>query len=159
MNWFLAWDGIFSQYFFRSFIIRSLFFFYLRLAKQKSSLALSRLLLFHLHQRQRDHQQLCRRLLRREEDCLWCHFEESGDVRPAEDSGLSSHDSDHNLDWQECNSTECRIPLSFMSEEHLVLEVKKISDDFKMFFCFTGSPTRERRVRIWSGGSDKLLPV
>jgi len=24
---------------------------------------------------------------------------------------------------QECNSTECRIPLSFMSEEHLVLEV------------------------------------
>ena len=54
-------------------------------------------------------------------------------------SDLSSHDSDHNLDWQECNSTECRIPLSFMSEEHLVLEVKKIFEDLKMLFCFTGS--------------------
>ena len=77
-------------------------------------------------------------------------------------SDLSSHnsdDSDHNLDWQECNSTECRIPLSFMSEEHLVLEVKKIFDDLKMFFCFSGSPTRECRVRIWGRGSDKLLPV
>ena len=29
-------------------------------------------------------------------------------------------------DKQECNSTECRIPLSFMSQEHLVLEVKRI---------------------------------
>merc|ERR1711928_289357 len=27
---------------------------------------------------------------------------------------------------QECNSTECRIPLSFMSQEHLVLEVNRI---------------------------------
>ena len=30
---------------------------------------------------------------------------------------------------QECNSTECRIPLSFMSQEHLVLEVTKFAED------------------------------
>ena len=74
------------------------------------------------------------------------------------------------VDKQECNSTECRIPLSFMSQEHLVLEVNRIellargvnpsSKSINATSVFrAGSTAGERRVWIWSRRSDKLLPV
>ena len=99
---------------------------------------LHRFLLLHLHQRQRDNQQFCGRLLWHEENCLWCYLQESGYhfCHPHHQCSLHHRHLNDIIDisswlqlfiWQECNSTECRIPLSFMSEEHLVLEVS---------FCF-----------------------
>ena len=43
-----------------------------------SHCALHRLLLLHLHQRERDHEQLCGGFLWHEENCLWCHLQEPG---------------------------------------------------------------------------------
>ena len=48
-------------------------------------------------------------------------------------------------DKQECNSTECRIPLSFMSQEHLVLEVSRIDllGNSSSIFCALQVPQQE----------------